>query len=117
MKYSPEIVKELCDHAEAGVTNRDACAMVGITEQTLYRWLRDPKKLEMIGAYARAQAHGRTKHIKTIADSDDWRAHAWLLERTDPEHWGKAERRKVRDPGELFEAFLQGRANARPETT
>ena len=42
----PKITQELVDKAaelkRSGLTNRDICAALGITEQTFYRWLSKP---------------------------------------------------------------------------
>jgi hypothetical protein len=101
----------LLDVTERGGTNRDAAAMAGIAESTLYNWLAHPDFGDFGDAYTHARANGRFRSIKIIADSEDWRAHAWLLERKDPEYWGKGDT----DPNQLAEklsAFLQGRADA-----
>lgn len=91
--------------AQRGATNRDAAQLTGISESALYTWLAEDQ--EFGDAYARERAEGRMKSIRLIADSDDWRAHAWLLERVDPEHWGKAET-SPESLARKLDAYLQG---------
>ena len=65
-------------------------------------------------AVEREQAASRIRSIQIIADSEDWRAHAWLQERRDPTNWGKQDI----DGGGVAEkmaAYLQGRADQAAE--
>lgn len=111
---------QLIDAATRGATNRDAATIVGIAETTLWRWLTmenpSPNLAKLQQDYAQAKANARQRSVELIANSDDWRAHAWLLERVDPKHWGKAEI----DPTLLEDklaAYLQGHADATTEET
>lgn len=97
--------------AQRGATNRDAAALAGIAESTFYKWLSNDDYADFADAYTRAKATGRMRSIRLIADSDDWRAHAWLLERVDPEHWGKAETDGTRLADKLS-GYLAGLADA-----
>lgn len=81
----------MIEAAERGATNRDVAQMLGIAESTFYRWISHPDLGDFGDAYTRAKATGRFRSVQIIADSTDWRAHAWLLERMDPTHWGKGE--------------------------
>ena len=101
-----------------GSTIPDACAYVGISEASYYRWMkigralnaghkRDaehqyiPAKvadrdqyLEFFKRLKKARSVMRVEAIAIIrlaAQDGNWQAAAWLLERSDPEHW----RRKV----------------------
>lgn len=110
----------LINSAQKGATNRDAAILAGIDEATLYRWLADtnpsPKLRELQEAYTTAQAASRQRSITLIAESEDWRAHAWLMERRDPKHWGKAEI----DIGGLetkLAAYLRGHADGQAAAT
>jgi hypothetical protein len=94
---SAEVRRHLLEVAEQGATNRDAAALAGVGERTLYTWLAHPDYEDFASAYTTSRAFGRMRSITLIANSTDWRAHAWLLERVDPEHWGKGET----DPSDL----------------
>lgn len=68
---------------------------IGIDADTLRAWL-DPDALERDYAafragVERALAEGEARHVAHIdrAAVDDWRAAAWLLERSHPDRWGK----------------------------
>jgi len=105
----PQKRAQLLQAAKAGSTNRDAAAICGIAESTLYKWIAEH---EDFGAeYETARAHARDRSVKLIADSDDWRAHAWLQERRDPANWGKAEI-DTRTLEEKLIAYLQGHQDA-----
>ena len=113
MKHTctPEQQTRLLKLAAKGHPNTYIAAAAGIAERTLYGWLARDDLTEFAEAYTRAQINGRTRHVEAIAESDDWRARAWLLERMDPKHWGKAEL----DPEALekkLQAYLQGRTDA-----
>lgn len=93
--------------AQRGAPNKDAAALAGVSERALYYWLSDDAHAGFAEDYARARATGRYRSVRLIADSDDWRAHAWLLERTDPTNWGKAETDGQTMANKLT-AYLQG---------
>lgn len=112
--YSPILHEELCNIATTGATNRDAAALAGISEATIYNWLSDPQYQQFRDDYTRSKAQGRKRSVDIIANSEDWRAHAWLLERVDPEHWGKAET----DPSQMIaklSAYMQGVEDAKTD--
>lgn len=90
---TPEQRERLLIAAERGATNRDAAAILGISETTLYNWIASENYGDFGEAYTRAKATGRFRIVNLIADqvAEDWRAGAWLLERMDPAHWGKTE--------------------------
>lgn len=87
-KYTPEIVKEISAYIEQGKSNRDACALSDICEDTFYDW----QKLhpEFFEAVKKAHANYKSKLVAILhkAAYDDkekevrsWQAAAWLLER------------------------------------
>ena len=102
-----DIKTELLKAAKRGATKRDAAQLAGISERTLYNWLA--QNAQFADDYGRASAEGRMKSIKLIADSDDWRAHAWLLERVDPDHWGRDS--AGASLGKKLDAYLEGVAD------
>ena len=110
------ITRQLEQVFNGGSTVRDACAYVGISEATYYHWMkigraahegraRDkdhlylPHKVEDRAPYLefferikRARAVMRVEAIaiiRTAAQEGHWQAAAWLLERSDPDQWGR----------------------------
>ena len=97
-KYSEAIIKEMCTLIEEGLPNKDAAALIGICESTLYKWLSNDldnpllemqktEFLESMGA-AKARRHHKLASIIIKASETNWRAAAWYLERTEPEDYG-----------------------------
>jgi transposase len=54
-KYTPELVKQITDVLAGGATIRDACAHVGISEETYFQWVKKPEFSEAT-TYAQQQA-------------------------------------------------------------
>lgn len=87
---------------EQGLAVADAADYAGIGERTLYRWLaegeatddEDTPLRQLWHRVTRARATGRFELLRTIekAASLDWRAAAWKLERTAPQHYGRQTR-------------------------
>ena len=112
------IVKETWDSLLAfvsqGLTNKDACIAVGISEASLYNKLNSEKKedLEFFESLKKAHIRFKTRHVKNIADagSGQWQASAWLLERKFKQEFGKVEMQmSVKDDLEgKTDAELQG---------
>ena len=80
-KYSETLVDELIGHIAHGDTDKMACEKVGIVQSTLFRWLQDDEKAHLQTAYARAKATRKTELLLDIANTDDWRAKAWYVEK------------------------------------
>ena len=57
MKYSKEIVKEICKHTKEGSNYEDAAALAGIGESTFYEWKQ--KKPGVFGGYKSAELTAR----------------------------------------------------------
>jgi transposase len=77
---------------------KTAAQTSGITEQTLYNWLKkgeDPEKYPehaaFLEAFRKAEATAEDKAIEAVrsAFTDDWRAAMTYLERRHPERWAK----------------------------
>ena len=81
-KYSEELVDELIGHIVHGDTDKLACEKVGIAQETLRRWLKDDTKhVHLCTAYARAKATRKSVLLLDIANTNDWRAKAWYVEK------------------------------------
>ena len=76
----------MIDQLHQGVSVSEACEVLGISRTSYYRSLKaDPIFKDRV---ERARAHAASRLTKKIADHDDWRSAAWLLEKLYPEEWG-----------------------------
>jgi hypothetical protein len=78
-KYTPEIVKEICELVESGLNNEDACSYVGINPDTLYTWKKT--KTDFNEALLKAKIGNKKYHIDKIKNAGSWQSSAWYLER------------------------------------
>jgi hypothetical protein len=97
-KLTPEVSKALVEALETGATQVAACNYAGISVDTVTGWLAaatvegaKAEFLEFADAYARATARRQVFHLNNIKvhARHDWRASAWVLERTDPDDFGR----------------------------
>src|SRR2546421_10078481 len=81
MKYSPEIVEEICKAVREGSSQKDAAILAGIAEATFYEWKNT--KPEFAKPLEKAELECKNRNIKIIqkAAITTWQAAAWLLER------------------------------------
>jgi hypothetical protein len=83
-KYTPQLVNELIQAIELGMTDGDACLVAGLSESQFYHWLKT--KPEFADRVTCARAKGWLSDlaiIKRAAVQDrDWRAAAEHLDRT-----------------------------------
>jgi transposase len=106
-KLSPAVQSKLLAVLRTGAHVETACAAAGIGRSTIYEWLRrgDPEGTAPANAQFRdfaeavERARGEGEALRTArivaAAVYDWHAAAWLLERGNPEKWGKPGRRVV----------------------
>lgn len=103
---SEALIDELAELLGDGNYIETACERAGINKARYYEWLARGAA-ENDGPYARfanrmrvALAQAEADAIKTIKDAagKDWKAAAWLLERTRPDKYARPETRKVADP-------------------
>ena len=81
-KYTEELVDEFIGHIVHGDTDKLACQKVGIAQETLRRWLKDDANhVHLCTAYERAKATRKSVLLLDIANSEDWRAKAWYVEK------------------------------------
>jgi hypothetical protein len=103
---TPELAEQLTALLRAGNQIHVVCDAVGIDRRTYSRWMqrglsgraRDKPYRELRAQVERARAEAEARAVTQIAraSTEDWRAAAWLLERSFPERWGKpAERLQV----------------------
>ena len=103
MKLTTDVQTRICNAIAAGHTKRHAAAVGGVSEQTLYNWIKKGKEAKRKGIYKsfvleleRAEAAFAEKFLQRIRDAAmkpaDVRGpeHAkWLLERRFPKDFGR----------------------------
>ena len=87
-----------------------AAQAAGLSKATILRWLERGRKgrdvpkpyRELVRRVETARAQGQLAILAGIARAaaDDWRAAAWLLERSDPDRWARASARARTKPPE-----------------
>ena len=88
MKYCEQIVKDIIEAIEKGLSNKSACEYVGIAEKTFYKW--KDEKSEFCKKITRAHSTKKIELLEKIkkAGDQDWRAWAFILERCFPDEFG-----------------------------
>lgn len=101
MKYSKELTQTLCEKLRKGLTREDCCYLVGINQDTLYEWLKDPKKPEFSESVKKAEAEFKETNLFIIqkASVKSWQAAGWLMERRYPKEWAVQMRTEVTGRG------------------
>ena len=90
--YTEDIAKAIVANLETGASVRDSVEATGTNLYTYHEWLgRYPSFSQ---AVTRARTLQRMKLVTLIqnAADKDWRAGAWLLERGDPDSWGRKDK-------------------------
>ena len=81
-KRTPDRVKRLAKAIADGLPDEYACALVGITRETLVQWRSDPDFAEFSYTIKAVQAKRLLKRLAVIeAGSAGWQSTAWILER------------------------------------
>ena len=108
-KFTPRRKSAILRKMREGHYAKTAAETSGITEQTLYNWLkkgeepdRHPEHAAFLEAYRKAEAAAEEKAIKAIqaAFPEDWRAAMTYLERRHPERWARRQNVDVTSRGE-----------------
>ena len=83
-KFCIGVTKVIIKGLEAGHTRTSVCKKAGISLPTLSKWLKDEAKAEFAADVEMAEAVGTTNLVEQIKfhSQKDWRAAAWILERT-----------------------------------
>ena len=104
-KRTPEVEAAILRAIEDGTPVKRAAQVAGnVNASTLYRWRVSDPEFDLAVQRARAIFLHRMIMNVTAQASEDWRAAAWMLERSDPATFGKrvevelhAEAQPVRD--------------------
>ena len=90
---TPALQKRICAMLERGHTVKTTVAALGVSPRCYHDHCE--QDAAFFAATQRARACGRARIAESILDSNDWRAKAWYLERTDPEQYARPEDRKI----------------------
>lgn len=87
-KFTPELIKKALELAGSLVSERTICHALGIEQDTFIRWKHLAKEgskphREFFGHFRRIRAEHVIKLYRKIQVADDWRAHAWLIEKVE----------------------------------
>jgi transposase-like protein len=120
-KHTPELQAALVEVFRVGQTSIEAaCQYVGIAPSTFYEWMKTKPEFAEAIQKARSEAVlGYLAVIRKAAQSGQWQAAAWWLERVLPAEYGRrsqvevitidlVEREIARLEAELAEAELVG---------
>ncbi|MBW1907769.1 MAG: helix-turn-helix domain-containing protein [Deltaproteobacteria bacterium] len=104
MKFTEKTRGEVLGAMRIGVSHVRAAVAAGVSERTLYRWLKKGEDDETAGrrtAHARflkafreteAQVLGQIESNVMQASAEDWRAGAWILSKKLPGQYGGLEK-------------------------
>lgn len=100
-----DLVGRLVQYLQAGNTFRNTADLVGISERALFNWLErgetaadgDEQYVQFLQQVKTARATAQARRVARIelAAEHQWQAAAWLLERSDPEHWGRRDHMRI----------------------
>ena len=98
------VVHCLLSGIEQGLTYKLAASRAGITERTLYRWIKQGEEAQAGSlasdfCHALKKANALSAHralMKVQEGKRGWRSSAWFLERRFPEHYSQRKNRRTK---------------------
>lgn len=97
-KLTKQMREEVVKLVKVGNYVETACAVVGISKNTYYDWLKKARESKRRNKYTifrdeveKAQAWSEARDVALISRhaETNWRPAAWKLERKHPDRWGK----------------------------
>src|SRR5438552_2368898 len=92
LEVDPTLQKRFCESVEKNNTFKTAAAICGIGERTIFTWLEKNEAFRTAVYRARAKAKAKLVRVITNQAPHDWRAAAWILERSWPDEYARTER-------------------------
>ena len=89
------VIADILEAAERGLCNTDCARAGGIDMTTLTKWIKDDDEFKSQFEYAQSLFRKKNTNIIQEAAGKDWKAAAWLLERRDPENYGRNDKMKL----------------------
>lgn len=112
-RLTPDVHAALVEALTTGCYRETAARAAGIGVSTLYRWLEQGEAdiehdkatphRELREALEKAEADAEQTALKIIraAAPKNWQAAAWMLERKNPDRWGRRDAMKVEHSGSV----------------
>lgn len=97
-KFEDARLQVLYNALSQGMTIKSACALAGIHQSTYFEWVTN--KPEFTELVKRAESEMKERALKVInqaAQNGQWQAAAWLLERREPNEYGRQDRVRIED--------------------
>jgi len=110
-KLDEPMAARICDALSYGLTNQEVADLVGINVDTLYDWFKIEAFEKRV---AGAKATRKLERLRRVHNGDSgWQSSCWLLERTDPQMWGRhlLYQRAESEEKNITEALIDGLAN------
>src|SRR6185437_13104528 len=79
---TPHLQQHICESLEKCNTIKTAMQSAGVSERVFYDWMKNNPAFAAAVFRARARAKAKLVRVITDAAPNDWRAAAWLLERS-----------------------------------
>lgn len=86
---TPPLQKRICESLEKCNTIKTACEACGIGERTFYDWMKSNPAFAAAVYRARSRSKAKLVRVITNAAPNDWRAAAWILERSWPKEYAR----------------------------
>lgn len=102
-KLTPDIQRKILKALELGAYIKTACDFAGISRETFYYWLErgrtepNSKYANFLTQVNETLAKAELQSLQKIKDSEQWQAHAWILERRFNSRWGKRDALEITD--------------------
>jgi len=98
-KLTPQLQAHICESLEKCNTIKTSMQNAGICERVFYDWMKNPS---FAAAVHRARAKAKAKLVRTIINQAprDWRAAAFILERSYADEYSRVSVERVEQIGE-----------------
>lgn len=115
LDMNDSLSETLADYLKQGLYMREACALAGVSRDSVYSWLRQGSKDRKEGndtpearfsdIIKRAMAEAESDAISAVRAAGKnpafWQAEAWFLERRYPDKYGKRDRVALEHSGQM----------------
>jgi hypothetical protein len=114
-KLTAAVQAKICEAIRNGNTRSVAAAYAGISERSLYAWLKSGAEsksglyMQFLQAVKKAECEAEMGRVKIILEAADenWTAAAWWLERRRPEEWSLRSRMDQEVQRQLQQQYQQ----------
>ncbi len=103
-KYDDKKAEQIATLLRSGCTRKDSAGSVGISPDTLVRWVRSNADFAALIESAEAYAAVKMTTLLTAAAATEWRAALEWLKRRRREEWGDSA--DITSGGETIKAYI-----------